>query len=351
MIWREYLLGLEATILQAIKVLEGEAAKIVLVVDGDDRLLGTVTDGDIRRGILSGRSVQSSVRDVMRSDPKCGHPGDSRETLIAKMRAAKIRQIPIVDGDHRVIGLQLLENLEDREAKHDNWVVLMAGGLGTRLHPLTETTPKPLLKVGPRPLLETILASFIDYRFNRFYISVNYKAEMVKEHFGDGSAWGCEIRYLQEPTRLGTAGALSLIEETPVEPMIVMNGDLLTNVNFESLLEYHKEQSADATACIREYEFQVPYGVVNTDGHRITSIDEKPVTRVFVNAGIYVLSPSCLQRIKKGGRLDMTTLIEELLAEGRPVGAFPICEYWLDVGLPDDLHRAKGDIEGVFPDK
>lgn len=349
MIWKQYLVRFDAQILDAIKVLERGTAKIALVVDENQRLLGTVTDGDVRRGILAGETLQSPVTQVMRRDPKCGHASDSRESLKAAMRAASVRQLPIVDHDHRVIGLQLLDQLEGQVSRRPNWVILMAGGLGTRLHPLTESTPKPLLKVGHRPLLETILTSFLDHGFSRFYLSVNFKAEMVKAHFGDGEQWGCDIRYLEEKDKLGTAGSLSLLPEAPVEPLIVMNGDVLTNVNFENLLDYHLENNAAATICVREYDFQVPYGVINTEGNRVVSISEKPVNRFFVNAGIYVLGPQVFSRIAVGKHMDMTTLLERLIDAGEEISAFPIREYWLDIGQPADFDRANGEIFQVFP--
>jgi dTDP-glucose pyrophosphorylase len=347
--WRGYLVRSAARVLDAIQVLEQGTAKIALVIDEDDRLIGTVTDGDVRRGILAGETLQSPVTAVMRPDPMCGSPSDSRDSLRIAMRAASVRQLPIIDHERRIIGLQLLDKLEEQAGGRPNWVVLMAGGLGTRLHPLTESTPKPLLKVGHRPLLETILASFLDHGFSRFYLSVNYKAEMVKDHFGDGGQWNCDIQYLEEKDKLGTAGSLSLLPEPPADPLIVMNGDVLTNVNFESLLDYHQEHDAAATVCVREYDFQVPYGVINTEGNRIVSISEKPVNRFFVNAGIYVLAPHVLANIAPSGRTDMTTLLERLIKDGKTVTAFPIREYWLDIGRPADFDRANGEYSQVFP--
>jgi len=224
----------------------------------------------------------------------------------------------------------------------------LAGGLGSRLQPLTEDKPKPLLSVGDKPILETILESFVEQNFRRFYISVNYKADAIKEHFADGGKWNAEIRYLEEEPRLGTAGALDLIPERPELPLLVMNGDLLTRVNFQDLLDYHRDQKAEATMCVREYDFQVPFGVVEIDDHNIRSIDEKPVHRFFVNAGIYVLEPGLIDLIPKGEYFDMTDLFARALEKGYETQAFPIHEYWLDVGRIDDLDRANHDYQNGF---
>jgi NDP-sugar pyrophosphorylase family protein len=224
----------------------------------------------------------------------------------------------------------------------------MAGGLGNRLRPLTEDVPKPLLKVGRKPLLETILETFRSHEFRNFYISVNYKAEMIKAHFGDGEKWKCTIRYLEENDRLGTAGALGLIPETPTQPLLIMNGDVLTNVDFSSLLSFHGEHQAKATMCVREFDFQVPYGVVNIDEHRITGIVEKPVHSFFVNAGIYVIDPELLSFVPKSGSFDMPDLFASALDKGMPTAAFPIREYWTDIGRIDDFHRANGDYASIF---
>jgi NDP-sugar pyrophosphorylase family protein len=243
--------------------------------------------------------------------------------------------------------VELLDYLLEAPER-ENWVVLMAGGLGTRLAPLTDNCPKPLLKVGNKPILETIIENFISHGFKRFYLSVNYKAEMIEEYFGDGSRWGAEIRYLREDKKMGTAGALGLIPEPLTQPFLVMNGDLLTKVNFSQLLNFHQEQNAHATMCVREYDFQVPYGVVSVDKHRIKSIEEKPVHRFFVNAGIYVLDPEAVSLIPADMPYDMTSLFEQMTANEREVIAFPVREYWLDIGHRDDFERAAGDFARIF---
>lgn len=345
--WKEILVLPETPIREAIRVLDKSAKQILLVVDGENRLMGTVTDGDIRRGILKGLSLDEHTDKIMGSSPTVARAGDDRQSILAMMRQKKLHHIPVVNEQNRVVGIEFLEELIQPHLK-ENWVVLMAGGLGSRLRPLTNDCPKPMLKVGNKPLLETILENFIEYGFRHFYISVNYMADMVKDHFGDGARWGVEIRYLEEDRKLGTAGALSLLPSKPQAPLLVMNGDVLTKVNFRQLLDFHATHDSMATMCVREYDFQVPYGVVRIEKHRITGIDEKPVHRFFVNAGIYVLAPEALQAIPAGQFFDMPTLFETLIAKGEETVVFPIREYWLDIGQLADYDRANGEFMQVF---
>ncbi|NQF13277.1 CBS domain-containing protein [Brevibacillus sp. HB1.3] len=345
--WRELLVSPQTPILHTLEIIDKSARQIALVADENDRLLGTVTDGDIRRGLLKGRALQDPISLIMNSFPTVASPYETRENILALMKIKKIHQIPIVDEDGKIVHVEVLNELL-RPTKKDNWVVLMAGGLGTRLHPLTHDCPKPLLPVGNKPLLETILQSFIDQGFHRFYISVKYKAEMIQEHFGDGSNWGISIQYLQEKESLGTAGALSLLPEKPSEPFFVMNGDLLTKVNFEQLLDFHKTYQAQATMCVREYDHQIPYGVVRLDQYRLTSIEEKPTQRFFVNAGIYVLSPNAVENIPHNQYFDMPSLFDHLVKNQQQTIAFPIREYWLDIGRMADFERANMEFAEVF---
>ncbi len=345
--WQMARIAPDRSIRDAIRTIDEGAIRIALVVDGENRLLGTVTDGDIRRGILHGVALEESVTRVMNRHPTTARADEGRDTILERMKQTRLHQIPVVDGQGRLVTVEILDEL--LQARHrDNWVMLMAGGLGSRLRPLTDECPKPLLKVGSKPLLEIILENFLEYGFRKFYISVNYKAEMVKEHFGDGSRWGIEIRYVHEDQRLGTAGALSLLPELPALPLIVMNGDLLTKVNFQHLLDFHAEHRARGTMCVREYDFQVPYGVVRIDHHRILGIDEKPVQRFFVNAGIYVLEPEVLDLIPPATYFDMPELFTNLIGRKQETAVFPIREYWLDIGHMEDFARANGDFPEVF---
>jgi NDP-sugar pyrophosphorylase family protein len=293
-------------------------------------------------------SLDAAVEGDMNKNPSTCRQDDGREAIFARMRARRLHHMPIVDEEGRLVGLQALDEFLEPAAARENAVVLMAGGLGSRLRPLTEDTPKPMLKIGGRPILETILLNFIEHGFRRFYISVNYKSDAITEYFGDGARWGVQIEYLRESQKLGTAGALSLLPETPAHPILVMNGDLLTKVNFSQLLEFHYSHTAQATMCVREYDFQVPYGVVRMDGHGIVGIDEKPVQKFFVNAGIYVLEPDVLSNIGAGAYFDMPSLFEKLIEQKKETLAFPIREYWLDIGRLADYDRANGEFEQVF---
>lgn len=345
--WREILIKADTSILSSLEIIDKGALQIALVIDSDNKLQGTVTDGDIRRGILRGISLESPVHLVMQSSPITANVHESKETILAKMKLKALRHIPVLDNNGRVVKIELLEQLI-QSRKKNNWVVLMAGGLGSRLSPMTDDCPKPLLKVGTKPILETILDNFIEYGFQRFYLSVNYRADMIRDYFGDGSKWGIEIKYIYENMRLGTAGALSLIEEVPSEPLIVMNGDLLTKVNFQQLLEFHTDSNAQATMCVREYEYQVPYGVVEVDNHRLMRIVEKPVQQFFVNGGIYVLNPEMLSLVPKMNFFDMPSLFDEAIAKKMETSVFPIREYWIDIGRMDDFNRANDEFKERF---
>ena len=344
--WKEALVKSATPVRKVIETIDRSSMQIALVVDADNRLLGTVTDGDVRRGILKGISLDEAVERIMRKDPISAQMTDVREKMLILMKKKDIHQLPILDDKGRVVGLEILENLLETNIR-DNIVVLMAGGLGSRLRPLTENTPKALLPVGKKPILETILENFIEFGLRRFYIAVNYKDEMIRSHFGDGSKWGVEINYLAETQRLGTAGALSLLPESPNKPLLVMNGDLLTKVNFRQLLQFHSENTAPITMCVREYDFQVPYGVVEIVDHMVSGINEKPVQRFFVNAGIYVLEPEAIKHIPKNEFFDMTQLIEKMIKDEK-TAAFPIREYWIDIGRLNDLERANGEFSEVF---
>ncbi|MFB9276301.1 nucleotidyltransferase family protein [Cohnella cellulosilytica] len=343
----EIFISPEQSIFEVLQIIDRGTVQIALVVDEERRLLGTVTDGDVRRGILRGVRVEAPVSEIMNRQPRTATTDMDRETLLSIMNYLKLRQFPILDGDGKVIKLQLLDDLMHTHHR-DNWVVLMAGGLGSRLGELTKDMPKPLLRVGTKPILEIILENFISSGFHKFYISVNYKAEMLQDYFGNGSRWGVTIRYIHEKKRLGTAGALSLIEEEHEKPIVVMNGDLLTKVNFGNLVDFHIDTSTKATMCVREYEFQVPYGVVQTEGHRLCALQEKPTQRFFINGGIYVIDPSILAYIPRDSYYDMTTLFDQLMQRHEQTSVFPIREYWIDIGRTDDFEKANSEFLEVF---
>lgn len=345
--WELTLVGPECSMEEAIATLDRVAVRIVMIVDEKRCLLGTLTDGDVRRALLKQKSLSTQVKDVMCKTPRTASPNWSRERIMAVMDTYQLLQLPVIDAEGKVIGLETLHELLTRR-RRDNPVFLMAGGFGTRLRPLTHNCPKPLLKVGDKPILELILERFISSGFHRFFISTHYMPEMIREHFGDGSQWGVSIRYIHEDEPLGTGGALGLLPHDEIDaPLFMMNGDLLTTLNFENLLEFHQEHQGAATMCVREYEYCVPYGVIQSDGHRIRSMVEKPVHHFFINAGIYLLSPELVKSVAAKQRVDMPTLLEGEIAAGRDVNMFPVHEYWLDIGRMEDFQRAQQEFGGL----
>ena len=337
--WQQLLISPVASIRDAIARIDSGNSQIALVVDGNGVLVGTVTDGDVRRGILRGLSLEDLVSLVMNKTPTTGNPSEDRTAFLGLMKRRLLHQIPLVDKHGRVVGLETLDELL-RPDRRDNPVVLMAGGMGTRLRPLTDEVPKPMLQIGDKPILESILESFAEYGFWQFYIAVNYKAEVIERHFGKGDKWDVQIEYIREDKKLGTAGPLSLLPAAPQSPILVMNADILTRVNFSYLLDFHERSLAAATVCIREYKHTIPYGVVHMKENDLTGIEEKPIHRSMVSAGIYVLEPETLNRLPKGGRYEMPELLQGLVNDGKKLAGFPIHEYWLDIGRLEDLERA-----------
>jgi len=338
--WKDTIVSPEATLHDAIAQLDAAALQIVMVVSPEGRLQGTVTDGDVRRAILSGRSLTEPVAGVMNVSPVTVTTDAGRDDLVQLMKSSTVRRLPVLDAAGHVVGLELLEQLVDVGGR-DNHVVLMVGGLGTRLMPRTEHVPKPMLHVGGKPMLERIVEGFKGHGFRRFTMAVNYRGEMIKEHFGDGSRFGVEIDYVNETKRLGTAGALSLVGREFEAPFFVMNGDVLTDCNFDMMLDFHLTEGAKITMGVREYDMQVPFGVVKVDQPRILSIDEKPVHSFFVNAGIYVLDPAVLEYIPADEFTDMPSVVQRLIDDGHMASAFPLREAWLDVGRDEDFRRAE----------
>lgn len=344
--WESVVVSPDTPLAEAIRRIDKSGLQVALVLSEERRLLGIVTDGNIRRAILSGKDLDVPASQVMHPQPSAAPETASREELLALMRRKHIHHVPLLDDAGVVTGLATLDELTG-VAERPNWVVLMAGGLGTRLQPLTNNYPKPLLPVGGKPILEKILESFAEQGFKRVFVSLNYKAEMIRDHFGTGSRWGVQIDYVHETTRLGTAGALSLLPERPTAPLVVMNGDLLTSTNFDSLLQFHADQGATATMAVREYDFQVPYGVVRLDGDRMSAIEEKPVQKFFVNAGIYALSPEALDYVPANTFFNMPTLFERVIASGRTTAAYPLREYWLDIGRLEEFERAQRESDAM----
>ena len=340
-------LNINSSIKEALEIIDKAAMQIALVVDADDKFIGTLTDGDIRRGLLRGLDLNSDIESVVFKEPSIAKISDTKEEILKIALARKLHQIPIINESGKIVGLQEIEELIKPKQK-PNSVILMVGGLGSRLRPLTENTPKPMLKVGDKPILETIVGKFAEYGYVNIIMCVNYKSHIIKDYFGDGSKFGVNIEYILEEQRMGTAGALSLLKERPNEPFFVMNGDLLTNVNFEHLHDFHISNDSFGTMCVREYDFQVPYGVINVDGSKILSVEEKPVHSFFVNAGIYMLSPEVLDFIPQNKFYDMPTLFEKLLSENKNTTSFPLREYWIDIGRMEEYKKANDEYFEVF---
>jgi dTDP-glucose pyrophosphorylase/CBS domain-containing protein len=321
---------------------------IALIVNGHNGLIGTVTDGDVRRAILDGVGMEDRIDRLMEyrpepyRQPTVAPIGTPKEELLQLLQNKRIQQIPLLDVEGRVVDLALLNELIGDKLLALSAVV-MAGGFGQRLRPLTEDQPKPMLPVGDRPLLELIIQHLSDSGIKKVNITTHYKPEKIIEHFGDGSTFGVELNYVSEDLPLGTAGALGLME-VPEEPVLVINGDILTRINFCSMLAYHQKHQADLTVAVRKYDLEVPYGVVECEGAKVRQLKEKPVMSFFVNAGIYLLQPSVYRFINNGERLDMTELIQRLLDSGRPIVSFPLLEYWLDIGQLADYEQAQEDF-------
>lgn len=324
--------------INALKLLDSSAAQIVFVVNDDRVLIGCLTDGDIRRGLLCGRTLSEKVSHFMNTDFLSITSDVSKVKAIDLMKSKQIHQLPVLNNDGIIIDYHLLKEYLDL-ANLPNSVVIMAGGKGTRLRPLTETCPKPMLPINGKPILEIILNRCIESGFTKFYFSVNFLKSQIIDYFGDGSNWNISISYLEEYAPLGTAGSLKLMPPQK-HPFLVMNGDVLTNLDYRRLLDFHHDQQSSATLCVRDHHIQIPYGVVKTKSTLLSSFQEKPTFIFHINAGIYVLNNSCIDLIENNSLLDMTSLLEYLNHQSKRVSVFPIHEYWLDVGQIDTYNKA-----------
>lgn len=341
--WRQTLLPPNATLRSAIANLDASALQIVMIVDEAGVLQGTVTDGDVRRALLRDRGMDTPLSEIMSRAPLVAPAEVGREMILHLMQMNKLRQLPVVDSGRKVVGLYLWDEMLIQHER-PNSMVIMAGGLGSRLRPYTEDCPKPMLPIGGRPMLEHIIERAKAQGFSRFILAVRYLGHMIQDHFMDGSNLGVKISYVHEEQPLGTAGALSLIDPPPELPLVVTNGDVLTDIQYGELLDFHERHQADGTMAVRLHEWQHPFGVVHTDGVAITGFEEKPVHRTHVNAGIYVLSPTALEKLSKGEPCDMPSLFERIQHQNGHIIAYPMHEPWLDVGRPDDLERARSSF-------
>jgi dTDP-glucose pyrophosphorylase len=344
-IWRKVVLPPDRTIRDAIANLNGTGLQIVLVLDPAGVLLGTVTDGDIRRALLRGLELDSPITGVMRANSLVVPPDMGRDMIINLMRANKLRQLPVVDSEHRVVGLNMWDEDEAPEAR-PNPMVIMAGGLGMRMRPHTETCPKPMLLVAGKPMLEHIIERAKAEGFRHFIIAIQYLGHLIENHFGDGERLQVRIDYLRERVPLGTAGALGLLSPAPAVAVVVTKRARLDDQSNREMLDFHARHAAVATMAVRLHEWQHPFGVVQTRGIDIVGFEEKPVARTHINAGIYALSPEALQPIGQNTHFDMPALFEQLQVEGKRTVAYPMHEPWLDVGRPDDLTRANTEKNG-----
>ncbi|WP_075167657.1 nucleotidyltransferase family protein [Acinetobacter indicus] len=331
------------SILKALELLDLYALRIVLVVDDHNQLIGSITDGDIRRGLLKGQDVHAAVETIMHTNPYSIEEGSLNNRQIFEiMREKSYLALPVIKNN-QLVNIITLDDLI-RKKRKENPVFIMAGGFGTRLRPLTDTCPKPMLPVGGKPLLETIISSFKNQGFYKFYISTHYLPEVINEHFGNGEKFDVQIQYVHETDPLGTGGALSLLPASDIKlPFIVINGDVLTNMNFEKLLDFHEKREAIATMCVREFQYQIPYGVVNSEDNVIESMTEKPSYFFDINTGIYVISPELLAQVE-AQFIGMPTILEQQMEKKNKVLSYPLHEYWLDIGHMEDYNRAQKDI-------
>ncbi len=339
-LWRQAILPPNASIQQAIHNLDRVAIKIVLVVNEAGVLEGTISDGDIRRGLLKGLDLNSPISSVIHRNSLVVPPTMEKEMVMQLMFANKIHQIPVVDEHYHVVGLHLWDEITTPPAR-SNLMVIMAGGMGTRLRPHTENCPKPLLPVAGKPMLEHIIERAKLEGFSHFVLAIHHLGQMIEDYFGNGERLQVRIDYLREQSPLGTAGALGLLDPRPGAPFVVTNGDVITDIRYGELLDFHIRHAATATMAVRVYEWQHPFGVVQTEGVEIVGFEEKPVTRSHINAGVYALDPDALTNLSADAHCDMPTLFERLQANAKRTVAYPMHEPWLDVGRPDDLMAAR----------
>ncbi len=339
-LWHDAMVPVSSTLAAAVRSLDATGLQIALIVDPDGQLIGTLTDGDIRRALLRGVGLDAPVTAASQPEPLVVPPHLARKFVYSLMQANRIRHLPVVDAEHRVVGMHLLDDVAAPAAR-ETTIVVMAGGRGTRLMPHTEHCPKPMVPVNGRPMLEHIVERARGEGFSRFVVAIHHLGHMIESHFGDGSDFGVSISYLRETQPLGTAGALSLLSERPTGPFIVTNGDVLTDVRYAEMLDFHLRQGATATMAVRQHEWVNPFGVVRTRGVELVGFDEKPVTRSHINAGIYVLEPRALDVLEPNDRCDMPLLFSRLISLDLRTIAYPMHEPWLDVGRPTDLEQAQ----------
>lgn len=337
---KSIILRADVSIREGIQILDSSPTKILLIVNDQNRFLGTVTDGDVRRGILRGLALTNTVKEIMNSSPIVARKGESLQKYKKNLEKKNISLLPMVDQNCEICDLFYLEKGESD--LRENAVLILAGGLGTRLGELTKNTPKSLLPIGDTPIIEIAIQNLVRFGFQKFFVSINYKGEMIRDALGTGDRFKCEIQYLEEKERLGTAGPIGLLQKKVDQPFLVMNGDIVTKIDFDSLFKFHRQHGEMASMCVKEYDMQVPFGVVELDNNKVLSISEKPVHKFFVSAGINVFNPEVIDLVPPNNYFDMPSLFELLLGqEKKGVRAFPIVEYWLDIGRHTDFEKAQ----------
>lgn len=339
---QSFILNNKSKIFEVISNLNESGYFITLIVDSSNKLLGTITDGDIRRGLLTGKTVDDLAIDIMVPNPVISYIDSSDDYNKKLMKQHQVKQIPIIDNQNKIHSLFILDE-DDSVEKQENSVLIMAGGFGKRMNPLTNNVPKPMLEISGKPILEHIIANAKNQGFYNFYISIHYLGEKIKNYFLDGSKWGVNITYIEESKPLGTAGCLTLFEEKPQLPFIVINGDLYSEINYKSILSFHNSNNADATMCVKLQRFQNPFGVINMDGIEINHIEEKPIQSSYINSGIYVIEPNQLSYLEKNQYMQMTDFFMLLKNNSRKIVAFPLHEGWQDLGNPSDLQKINSD--------
>lgn len=332
-----------ASLLDAMKAINNGGHAIAFVVNDEGKVVGSLTDGDIRRAILGGATLESCcLSKVMNRSFAAVGASTPRADVLDMMRARSITQVPITDPAGRLMGLHLVHDLIGG-GERPNWAVIMAGGKGERLRPLTLTVPKPMIPVAGRPILERLVLHLVGAGIRRVFLSVNYLSAVIERHFGDGAKFGCRIEYLREKRPRGTGGALALLPERPRHPLVTLNGDLVTQVDVARMIQFHESRKVAVTMGTRSHELHVPFGVATVDGERLVALQEKPSDRLLINAGIYVVSPKALRLVPRSGEYPMTAMLDACLAKKWPVGAFYIEDEWVDVGRPEELRKARGD--------
>ncbi|MBU3190621.1 nucleotidyltransferase family protein [Clostridium bowmanii] len=343
----QLLIKKNCTIKDALGVIDNGAKGIILVVDGDNKLIGTITDGDIRRALLKGLKLEESLQDFIHYNPVVAYNDMGREEIKDIFIKKAVKQVPILNREGKVERLLDINDLLLPEGK-ENFVIIMAGGLGTRLKGLTEELPKSMLKIGQDPILQHIINNYKQYGYNKILLSVNYKAEIIQNYFQSGYAYGVKIDYVKETKRLGTGGGIRLARGYIDKPFFVINGDIFTNLNVENMMDFHINNKYDLTVGVRKHGFTIPYGIINSEKCIIKSIEEKPTKEYLINAGIYCINPDVIDYIPKDEYYEITELINKCIKQGKRVGSYEIKEYWMDIGKIEDYYKVNEDVSELL---